>query len=164
MELSLHDLSARHDIRLLVVRTLLTYLELAGYLEAGTPVYSEYELRPLATFEEILGRFKGERRDFLSGIFQQAKKARIWSRLDLETAARALGAPRDQLVRALDYLAEQSLLEVRAAGLRHPYRGPGDRPPRPGAGPGRPRRLPDRLPRRAFRRAARASVRPLLLV
>jgi ATP-dependent DNA helicase RecQ len=122
MELALHDLASRHDIRLLVVRTLLTYLELAGYLEAGTPVYSEYELRPLAPFEEILGRFKGERREFLSGIFQQAKKARIWSRLDLETAARALGAPRDRLVRALDYLAEQSLLEVRAAGLRHPYR------------------------------------------
>ncbi|MBW8873878.1 MAG: RecQ family zinc-binding domain-containing protein [Acidobacteria bacterium] len=33
-----------------------------------------------------------------------------------------MGAPRDRLVRALDYLAEQNLLEVRAAGLRHPYR------------------------------------------
>ncbi len=122
MELSLYDLSARHDIRLLVVRTLLTYLELAGYLEAGTPIYAEYELRPLVPFEEILGRFQGERRDFLRGIFGQARKARIWSRLDLETAAQALGAPRDRLVRALDYLAEQTLLEVRAAGLRHPYR------------------------------------------
>jgi ATP-dependent DNA helicase RecQ len=122
MELSFYDLSARHDIRLLVVRTLLTYLELAGYLEAGTPIYAEYELRPLVPFEEILDRFQGERREFLRGIFGQAKKARIWSRLDLEAAAQALGAPRDRLVRALDYLAEQSLLEVRAAGLRHPYR------------------------------------------
>ncbi|MFL6197499.1 MAG: ATP-dependent DNA helicase RecQ [Thermoanaerobaculia bacterium] len=122
MELSLYDLSARHDIRLLVVRTLLTYLELAGYLEAGTPIYAEYELRPLVAFEEILDRFQGERRDFLRGIFGQAKKAKIWSRLDLEAAAQALGAPRDRLVRALDYLAEQGLLEVRAAGLRHPYR------------------------------------------
>jgi ATP-dependent DNA helicase RecQ len=122
MELSLYDLSARHDIRLLVVRTLLTYLELAGYLETGTPIYAEYELRPLVTFEEILGRFAGERREFLHGIFGQARKAKIWSRLDLDAAARALGAPRDRLVRALDYLAEQGLLEVRAAGLRHPYR------------------------------------------
>ncbi|HEV2846828.1 MAG TPA: ATP-dependent DNA helicase RecQ, partial [Thermoanaerobaculia bacterium] len=122
MELSLYDVSARHDIRLLVVRTLLTYLELEGYLEAGTPIYAEYELRPLVAFEEILNRFAGERREFLSGVFRQAKKAKIWSRLDLETAAQALSAPRDRLVRALDYLAEQSLLEVRAAGLRHPYR------------------------------------------
>jgi len=122
MELSLYDLSARHDIRLLVVRTLLTYLELGGYLEAGTPIYAEYELRPLVTFEEILDRFAGERREFLRGIFGQARKAKIWSHIDLEAAAQALGAPRDRLVRALDYLAEQSLLEVRAAGLRHPYR------------------------------------------
>jgi ATP-dependent DNA helicase RecQ len=122
MELSLHDLSPRHDIRLLVIRTLLTYLELDGYLEAGTPIYAEYEIRPLVPFEEILNRFAGERREFLRGVFGQAKKARIWSRIDLETAARALGAPRDRLVRALDYLAEQGLLEVRTAGLRHPYR------------------------------------------
>ncbi|MFL6260785.1 MAG: ATP-dependent DNA helicase RecQ [Thermoanaerobaculia bacterium] len=122
MELSLYDLSARHDIRLLVVRTLLTYLELAGYLEAGTPIYAEYELRPLVPFEEILSRFAGERREFLRGIFGQARKAKIWYHIDLDAAARALGAPRDRLVRALDYLAEQGLLEVRAAGLRHPYR------------------------------------------
>jgi ATP-dependent DNA helicase RecQ len=122
MELSLYDLAARHDIRLLVVRTLLTYLELSGYLEAGTPIYAEYELRPLVAFEEILDRFAGERREFLRGLFGQARKARIWSSIDLEAAARALGAPRDRLVRALDYLAEQGLLEVRAAGLRHPYR------------------------------------------
>jgi ATP-dependent DNA helicase RecQ len=122
MELSLYDLAARHDIRLLVIRTLLTYLELAGYLEAGTPIYAEYELRPLVAFEEILDRFAGERREFLRGLFGQARKARIWSSIDLEAAAQALGAPRDRLVRALDYLAEQGLLEVRAAGLRHPYR------------------------------------------
>jgi ATP-dependent DNA helicase RecQ len=122
MGLSLYDLSARHDIRLLVIRTLLTYLELAGYLEAGTPIYAEYELRPLVAFEEILDRFAGERREFLLGLFGQARKARIWSSIDLEAAAQALGAPRDRLVRALDYLAEQGLLEVRAAGLRHPYR------------------------------------------
>jgi ATP-dependent DNA helicase RecQ len=122
MELSLYDLAGRHDIRLLVVRTLLTYLELAGYLEAGTPIYAEYELRPLVSFEEILNRFQGERREFLRGVFEQARKAKIWSHIDLEMAAQALGAPRDRLVRALDYLAEQNLLEVRAAGLRHPYR------------------------------------------
>jgi ATP-dependent DNA helicase RecQ len=34
-DVSLYDLSARHDIRQLVLRTLLTYLELDGYLEEG---------------------------------------------------------------------------------------------------------------------------------
>ena len=51
---SLYDLSARHDIRQLVVRTLLTYLELDGYLEEGTPFYARYQLRPLMLFDDIL--------------------------------------------------------------------------------------------------------------
>ncbi len=122
LELSLYDLSTRHDIRLLVVRTLLTYLELEGYLAAGTPIYAEYEFRPFFSSEEILSRFTGERREFLRGIFRQAKKAKIWFHIDLEIAARTLGAPRDRLVRALDHLASEKLLEVRAAGLRYPYR------------------------------------------
>jgi ATP-dependent DNA helicase RecQ len=122
MELSLYDLAARHDIRLLVVRTLLTYLEIEGYLAAGTPIYAEYEFKPLLPVDEILERFAGERQDFLHGIFRHAKKAKIWFHIDLEAAARGLNATRDRLVRALDYMAEQKLLEVRAAGLRYPYR------------------------------------------
>ena len=36
------ELTVEHDIRPLVVRTLLTYLELGGYLEGGTPFYQGY--------------------------------------------------------------------------------------------------------------------------
>jgi hypothetical protein len=50
---------------------------LAGYLEAGTPIYAEYELRPLVPFDEILNRFAGERREFLRGVFQQAGSQRL---------------------------------------------------------------------------------------
>ena len=51
-------------MRPLVVGTLLTYLELDGYLEAGTPFYGRYEFKPLASSAEILRRFEGERRSF----------------------------------------------------------------------------------------------------
>jgi ATP-dependent DNA helicase RecQ len=122
IELNLHSLSVRNDIRLQVVRTLLTYLELEGYLAAGTPIYAEYEFRPLLPAEEICGRFEGERQELLRSLFGQAKKGRVWFRIDLEAAARAQGASRHRLVRALDYLAGEKLLEVRAAGLRYPYR------------------------------------------
>jgi ATP-dependent DNA helicase RecQ len=121
LDLSLYDLADRHDIRLLVIRTLLTYLELDGYLEAGTPRYAEYEFRPLVSSAEILSRFTGERRELLAGLFRHSRKAKIWFHVDLDAAARTLGTARDRLVRALDYLAQEKLLEVRAAGLRHPY-------------------------------------------
>ena len=122
MELSLFSLARHHDIRLLVVRTLLTYLELDGYLEAGTPLYASYRVRPIESSEEILSRFEGERRRFLAALFRQFKKGRTWLGIDLDRAALELRAPRDRLVRALDFLGEQKLLEVESSGVRHRYR------------------------------------------
>jgi len=122
LDLSLYDLGALSDIRLLVVRTLLTYLELDGLIEARTPYYESFRFRPLTDLEEIVDRFEGERRRFVAGLFDQSRKAKIWHTIDLATAARALRSPRTRLLRALDYFAEQGLLEVRAEGLRHRYR------------------------------------------
>jgi len=122
LDLALYDLGAKTDIRLLVLRTLLTYLELDGLIEAATPYYSSYRFRPLVDLDEIIDRFKGERRRFVKGVFDQSSKKAVWYDIDLGPAARALGSPRTRLMRALDYFAEQGLLEVRAAGLRHRYR------------------------------------------
>jgi ATP-dependent DNA helicase RecQ len=128
-DVSLSDLSGQHDMRQLVVRTLLTYLDLDGLLEEGTPYYSSYQFRPVATSAEILDRFEGERREFLGKLFRQARQAKTWFHIDLAHAAAAIGSPRDRIVRALDYLGEQQLLEVKVEGVRHRFRrlsSPGD--------------------------------------
>ncbi len=121
-DLALYELSSRHDIRPLVLRTLLTYLELDGLLEAGTPFYDAYKFKPLLSSREILERFEGERREFLRGLFGQARKGRVWLGVDPAAAAAALGCSRERIVRALDWLGEQRMLEVQAAGVRHRYR------------------------------------------
>ncbi len=123
LELQLHQVAARHDIRILVVRTLLTYLELEGFLEASTPFYGVYRFKPKMSSAEILERFPSERRrDFLRQLFRQAKKARTWLDIDLDAASRKMGTPRERLVVALDYLAEQEMVELEVSGVRHPYR------------------------------------------
>jgi ATP-dependent DNA helicase RecQ len=121
-DVSLYELAAHHDIRTIVVRTLLTYLELDGYVQEGTPFYSSYQFRPLATSAEILSKFEGERRDFLTRLFRCAAKAKIWFTIDLDDAVAKTGGPRERVVRALDYLGEQSLLELKAEGVRHRFR------------------------------------------
>ena len=121
-DVSLHELSSRHDIRILVIRTLLTYLELEGLLEAGTPTYSSYKFQPLATSAEILSHYRGERKQFLANLFRQANKARKWFTIELQSAAKNIGAPRGRLVSALDYLAEQQQIELKVGGVRHRYR------------------------------------------
>jgi ATP-dependent DNA helicase RecQ len=121
-DLSYYELSALCDIRPLVIRTLLTYLELDGFLAGGTPFFSTYRFQPLKSSAEILAQFEGERRQFLTGLFRQAKKARTWFHIDLNEASRKLDVPRDRAVRALDYLAERGWLKVEVSGARHRYR------------------------------------------
>ena len=121
-DLNLYELSATYDIRLLVLRTLLTYLELDGYLQGGTPFYSDYSFKPLMSSEEILSRFIGERREFLSRLFRQAVKKVSWFKIDTTATAVALKSDRDRIIRALDWLGEQQMLDVKVSGVRHRYR------------------------------------------
>lgn len=122
LTVSYYDLSVRHDIRILVLRTLLTYLELHGYLQGGTPFYSIYQFKPLLSSQAILEHFDDARRTFLRQVFRQATKAKIWLSIDVDQAALTIGTTRERIVRALDYLGQQQMLEIKAQGVRHRYR------------------------------------------
>ena len=120
--LSVYAMSGKHDIRDLVIRTMLTYLELDGYLEGGTPFYAEYKFKPLSPSSEILEQFDGDRQQFLKTLFKQAKKGRVWFTLDLDTCIVATKSDRQRVIRALDYLAEREMIELKVAGVHHRYR------------------------------------------
>jgi ATP-dependent DNA helicase RecQ len=117
-DVSLAELSARHDVRQLVLRTILTYLELLGVVRQGTPFYASYEAKPLTPLSDILGRFVGERRQFVADIFAAAKKGRLWYSLDAAEVATQLNSDRQRVLRALQYLAEEGLIELRASEAR----------------------------------------------
>jgi ATP-dependent DNA helicase RecQ len=119
---SLAELSGRHDIRLLVLRTALTYLELAGVLRQGTPFYAAYEVRPLLAPTEIAAKFEGERERFITSVFAAAKKGRLWYGLDPGKVAEELKQTRERVVRAVEYLQEQGWAEVRVSEVRQRYR------------------------------------------
>ncbi len=122
LDVSLFTLSFEYDIRALVLRTLLTYLELDGYLQETTPYYSKYSFKPIVSSTQMLSRFEGERREFLSSVLGHAKKAQTWFYINLDETAQAIGTQRERIVRALDYLGELQLLELRAEGVRHRFR------------------------------------------
>ncbi len=122
VDLNLHTTGYEHDIRQLVLRTLLTYLELDGLIAGGTPYYASYKFKPLQSSSEILGHFNGPRRQFLQGLFRQATKAKTWFTIDLDRSSEVLGEPRKRLVSALDYLAEKGWLTLKPSDVRFPYK------------------------------------------
>jgi ATP-dependent DNA helicase RecQ len=83
-DVSVYDLSSRHDIRQLVVKTALTYLELLGVLRQGTPFYAGYRVRLRVPEAELFDKFAGERRGFVEGIFRAARFGKQWYTLSPE--------------------------------------------------------------------------------
>jgi ATP-dependent DNA helicase RecQ len=117
-----YEVSARHDVRPLVLKTILTYLELDGFLRQGTPFYAGYTLRPTGgSFDEAFAGFDPARADFLRRVVASGKTGRVWTSIDPDGAAGALGEQRSRIVAALAYLDERGLVELKAADARQRY-------------------------------------------
>ncbi len=121
-DLSTYELSVAHDVRPLVIETLLTYLELDGLLESTGPFYTEYKFQALKPLDEVFAGFDAPRAEFLRRVFALAEPMKTWSRLKLDDISRKLGEPRQRLVAALNYLEEQEALKLQVTGVRQGYR------------------------------------------
>jgi ATP-dependent DNA helicase RecQ len=120
--LNLTELADRYDVRPLVLRTVLTYLELLGVLRQITPFYAGYRLRPALPPEELVARFSGEPAQFLDALLQRAKRGRVWLSFDPEALAAELGQPRERIVRALEVLEERGYGVLEASDVRHRFK------------------------------------------
>jgi ATP-dependent DNA helicase RecQ len=121
LEVSVYELSAQHDVRDLVVKTLLTYLELQGLLVPTGPVYTEFKFQLIKPSAEILRKFDSDRAAFLNSLFQCAAKGKTWFIIDVVKAAKQLGQERVRIVAALDYLDQNGDITLQTAGLRYGY-------------------------------------------
>jgi ATP-dependent DNA helicase RecQ len=121
-DLSVSELSTTHDTRPLVVETLLTYLQLDGYLASTGPFYTEYKFQSTRPLDEVIAKFDAKRAEFLRKIFRQTRKAKTWSYIDVHSVAQQLNEPRERIVAAINFLAEQGDLILQTAGVRHGFR------------------------------------------
>lgn len=119
---SQYTLSNSIDMRPLVLRTLITYLEIDGWIQETTPIYSKYQFIPLQTSAEILSNFDEQRRQFLMTVFKQVTRSKKWCTIDIDQAAQASDSDRMRVVKAFDYLAERGMIELKPSGLMHRYR------------------------------------------
>ncbi|RUM40748.1 MAG: RecQ family ATP-dependent DNA helicase, partial [Desulfocapsa sp.] len=121
-DVAVYELGGKFDIRPLVVKTLLTYLELERVVKSTGPFYSSYKFKPLKSSAEILARFDEERQNFLRKLLSCAVKSKIWFSIDLAEAARVTGSPRKRVITALDYLEQCGDLILEVSGARLGYR------------------------------------------
>jgi len=120
-DVSLYELSSRHDLRQLVLRTALTYLELDGAIHKGTPIYTEYEFRATQSIQHVQRVFDGAAGMFVDDIIRLSKPGRLWYRVDADAISKSLLVERRRVIRALEVLEERGAIELRAKGVRERY-------------------------------------------
>ncbi len=116
-----YAMSQGFDVRQLVLKTTLTYLELTGVLKQGTPFYAAYEVRPLPNLPAMYAAFSEKAALFLRDVMGTAKVGRTWHKIDPEFTVESLGVKREHVIRAMELLEEKGAAEVRAADARSRY-------------------------------------------
>ena len=121
-DISTYELSRSHDIRPLVINTLLTYLELEGFLKATSPFYSTYKVSFARDLDHLLNGFDSNRQTFLRQLFATAKPGYKWQEINPEEAAAQIGEPKDKIIKAIGYLEDLGDIAVKPSGVRQGYR------------------------------------------
>ncbi len=116
-----NELSQSCDLRSLVLRTALTYLELDGVLKQGTPFYAGYEVAPLQSWPSVYAAFSPKAADFLKKLKSVSKTGTTWTKIDPDAASAQLGCPREHIIRAVTLLEEKGVAQVRASDIRHSF-------------------------------------------
>ncbi|ADE53167.1 ATP-dependent DNA helicase, RecQ family [Coraliomargarita akajimensis DSM 45221] len=122
IDIAINDLSRRHDIRQLVVNTLLTRLELKGIIRSEGHYYGSIRFAPKGSSAEILAHYPDNQAAFIRKIFACCSKARKWISLDIDKAIEHTGQQRSVILRALDSLQDKGLAELQLAGYRQRFR------------------------------------------
>ena len=119
--LSHYRLSNETNIRLPVLRTLMTYLELEGWIKTTSPRYETYRLKPIVHPDAILNHCDPEIREQIRELFNCLTKGRIWFSLNLTVAIKQLKKTRSQIVELLNRLSEENLIETKVSDLTFGY-------------------------------------------
>jgi ATP-dependent DNA helicase RecQ len=114
-----YELSSRYDIRPLVLKTILTYLELDGFLQQGTPFYAGYSVRPATgRWDDVVASFDADRGGFLRRVLASGREGRTWTAVDPDAVP---GEERARVVAALGYLEQRGLVELKVADVRQRF-------------------------------------------
>lgn len=112
-EVVLSRLAGKSNIRTLPLKTLLVYLEMLGIIKPLYSFFANVEFRELVNEAEIISRFQGERRQFITDLFNGCPIAKVWRKVDFDILHQRGVQPRDRVMKALEYFEELGVIELR---------------------------------------------------
>ncbi|UPW17289.1 RecQ family ATP-dependent DNA helicase [Agarivorans sp. TSD2052] len=120
-EVQINSLSSLTNIRQLPLKTLLVQLEIQGLVKPLYAYYADFRYKFLQDKNAVLARFTGERLAFIQAIFRHTQMKKVWGTLDFNGLYHSYQAERSRVVAALEYLAEQGLIELETKKITEVY-------------------------------------------
>ena len=111
-EVRAYTLSRDADIRLLPLKTLLVYLEMAKIISPKYTYFESYAFQYLIPDKEILNNFIGEKKQFVQTILDHSKTAVKWSNVDIDGIIAESGSERQRVLTALEYFHEKGWIDL----------------------------------------------------
>jgi ATP-dependent DNA helicase RecQ len=115
------SLSSLSNIRQLPLKTLLVHLEMKELIKPLYSYFAEIRFKCQIGEEELIDKFKGERRDFVKLILKGSQKAKIWYTLDFETLYEEYGAERSRVIKALEYFHDKGHIFLESKQMTDVY-------------------------------------------
>ena len=108
------SLSNELNLRMLPLKTLLVYLEMARVIKTLYAYYEDYSFTYNIEAEQIIKNFDGERAQFIQTIFAQAEHKRKWVKADIDGTAESYNCERSRIITALEYMDEKTWINLEA--------------------------------------------------
>lgn len=117
----LNRLSNEVNIRQLPLKTLLVYMEMAGFIDAKYSYFAEYRFKYVMDRQTIINQFDPARQEFIRALFDCSPKAKTWSQVDFDTLWQHFQGERSRAIAALDYFNQKGWIELESKLITEVY-------------------------------------------
>ncbi len=111
-EIKIVRLSSESNIRLLPLKTLLVYLAMEKIIRPRLNYFEEYTFKYNWEPQSILGRFQGERRQFVEAVMAHCHTKKVWTTVDIPGILHSHATDRRRIVIALEYFEDQGWIDL----------------------------------------------------
>jgi ATP-dependent DNA helicase RecQ len=102
------------NIRFLPLKTLLVYLAMEKIIRPKMTYFAEYSFKYKIKPTEIINRFEGERKQFVSAVIDHCNTRKVWTTVDIQAILSSFNTDRPRILAALEYFDEKGWIELQS--------------------------------------------------
>ena len=113
-EIKTVTLSNELNIRILPLKTLLVYLAMEKVIRPKLTYFAEYSFKYKIKPTEIINKFEGERKQFVTAVIDHCHTRKVWTTVDIQEILNSNNTDRPRILAALEYFDEKGWIELQS--------------------------------------------------